>query len=71
MLGKVFWFRLNAIDCKFGFVVFVMIIGLKFCRETDTSNYVMTGRAQLRKRYFLGVIHLLCGDLDRAFKHKA
>lgn len=56
------------VDCRFDFVDFFMIMRLKFSKGMDMSDYVMTGRAQLRERYFPSTKHVLYGDLGKAFK---
>lgn len=48
-----------------------MITRFKFSRETDRSDYIMKGRAQLREKYFLGAKHVSYGDFSKTFKQKA
>lgn len=68
-MREVFCFKVNGVDYKFGLVEFAMVMGLKFSKKIDTSDYITTGETQLRERYFSGTKHVSYGDLCKVFKN--
>lgn len=57
--GEELWFRLNGVDYKFNLIEFMLVIRLRFSKETNIDKYITTmGTTWFRERYFPGSKHV-------------